>query len=106
MSFIDWSDAEEMLGLLVEFVADERGLAHGDPARRQFLARLASSLIALQERSTTLPAGTVMEALRSISSCVEEEFATDVVVEHLLACVEELERITPHAINHGRSTAA
>ena len=93
MPYIDWSDPEEMFGLLVEFVADERSEAHDDPKRRRFLAKLLSDLTALQEQFGTLSPSEGIESLRSIHNSVEEEFENDAVVEHLGACVEELERI-------------
>ena len=44
MTFIDWSNPDEMLGLLSEYVADERHEASGDPARESFLAELSDGL--------------------------------------------------------------
>lgn len=94
MSFIDWSDSEEMLELLVEYVADERGQAHGDPERRRFLAMLHSALGALQERFGTLVPAEATEALRAMRASIDAEFEDDPVIEHLEACVAELERIS------------
>ncbi len=93
MPYIDWSDPDEMFGLLVEFVADERSEAEDDPKRRRFLAKLVSDLMALQERFGALSAAEGIESLRSIRSSIDDEFENDPVVEHLGACVEELERI-------------
>jgi len=82
-----------MLGLLVEFVLDEHSEGQDDPRRRRFLAKLASDLTALQEQFGALSAAEGIESLRSVRSSVDEEFLNDPVVEHLGACVEELERI-------------
>ena len=93
MPYIDWSDPEVMFGLLVEYVADERGEAQADPSRRRFLEKLLANLTALQERFGTLPALEGIESLRSIRHAVDGEFENDPVVEHLGACIDELERI-------------
>jgi hypothetical protein len=37
MSLIDWSDPDEMLGLLIEYVADETVASHDDLDRADFL---------------------------------------------------------------------
>jgi hypothetical protein len=92
MSFIDWSDPEEMFGLLVEYVADEQHRAE-ESARRAFLSRLRRQLEELQERFEARPPVEVLDALRAIRRSMEDEFESDPVVEHLSACVEELERI-------------
>ena len=39
MSLIDWSDPDEMLGLLTEYVADEDSACHLDRARAASFAR-------------------------------------------------------------------
>ena len=93
MPFIDWSDSEEMFGLLVEFVEDERSEAHDDPKRRRFLAKLVAALTTLQDRFSTLSPDQGIESLEEIQRSVEEEFENDAVVEHLADCVEELKRI-------------
>ena len=97
MSFIDWSDAEEMLGLLVEFVKDERGETGDDPTRGRFLARLIADLTALQDRMDTMTPREGIDALEAVQDSIEEEFGNDPVVEHIGACVEELRRIQGEA---------
>ena len=92
MSFIDWSDPEEMFGLLVEYVADEQSEAE-ESTRRAFLSRLREQLEELQESFEALAQVEAINSLRTIRRSISEEFETDVVVEHLTACVEELERI-------------
>ena len=91
MSYIDWSDPEEMFGMLVEYVSDERG--DSDAARRRFLDSLLHPLLELQDRFPGLSAAEQVVALRSICSSVDAEDEDDPVIEHLHACVEELERI-------------
>lgn len=44
MGLIDWSDSDEMLGLLVEYVADEAVASHGDASRAHFLNQLSREL--------------------------------------------------------------
>ena len=92
MSFIDWSDPEGMFGLLVEYVADEHS-EEEESTRRLFLSRLRNQLEELQESFEASPLVEAIDALRAIRSSISEEFETDSVVEHLSACVEELERV-------------
>ena len=91
MSYIDWSDPEEMFGLLVEYVSDER--AGSDAVRRRFLGSLLRRLLELQDRFHSLAAPEQLRALRSLCTSVSADDADDPVIEHLHACVEELERI-------------
>ena len=92
MSLIDWSDPEEMLGLLRDYVADEANASHKDPERSAFLRELSEKLDALMggEFATGEP---MAEALLEIRSEVPEEFAGDPVIDHFEACIEELRRI-------------
>lgn len=92
MSFLDWSDSEAMFGLLVEYVADEQHEA-GEPTRRAFLSRLTTELLAVQEACDVSTPGAVIGPLRAIHQSIPGEFLSDPVVEHLGACVEELERL-------------
>lgn len=92
MPFIDWSDPEEMLGLLIEFVTDERGEAEGT-GRRRFLSSLLKNLLGLQERFAALTPADALGSLRAIHRAVDADFEDDPVVEHLRACADELERI-------------
>ena len=93
MPFIDWADPEEMFGLLVEFVQDERNDETRDPARRRFLSKLSDDLSAHQEQFGSLPHVDRMRALRDIQQSIDKAFTDDPVVEHLVACGNELERI-------------
>ena len=96
MSLIDWSDPEEMFGLLVDYVADEQQDAE-ESTRRAFLSRLREQLEELQDSFETLSADEAISALRNIRHSIADEFETDPVVEHLSACVEELERVRDSA---------
>ena len=92
MSLIDWSDPEEMLGLLVEFVADEAMASQDDPDRARFLNELSRALAALAEQD----AGSIHRIeleLREIHDAQPREFARDPVMTHVEACLEELHRI-------------
>ena len=93
MSFIDWSDPEELFGLLVEYVADERAESHADPSRKGFLESLFAELINLQETFNDLSISETLKSLRNIGRSIDKEFEDDPVTEHLEACIEELERI-------------
>jgi hypothetical protein len=90
MTFIDWSDADEMLGLLAEYVADERTNAFGDPERAQFLGDLARELEGLGDRAS---AEEVIEKLQAIADSQPADFVHDDVLIHVRHCIEELERI-------------
>lgn len=91
-TLIDWSDPEEMLGLLCEYVADEK-LGARDDERVRFLAGLSSELAGLADRAPDLPADEVIEQLRAIDEFYRDDFAGDPVLTHVEACIEELERI-------------
>ena len=93
MSLIDWSDPEEMFGLLLEFVLDERNQETQDVARRAFLSKLLVDLSAHLEEFGSLPNAERMRLLRDVQQSIDVEFAGDPVVEHLVACGNELERI-------------
>ena len=96
MSLIDWSDPEEMLGLLRDYVADEATASHKDSDRSAFLQGLSEQLEAIIVRE--LATGeTIAQALVEIRSEVPEEFARDPVIDHLDACIEELRRIAREA---------
>jgi hypothetical protein len=95
MSLIDWSDPEEMFGLLVEYVMDEQNEA-GDSNRRRFLSGLKRQLLELQELFVKLPPVDAIKALRAIHRSVAIEFENDPVAEHLEACADELQRIHEH----------
>jgi hypothetical protein len=93
MAFIDWSDSEEMLGLLSEYVADERSESQADPARRVFLTDLLEQLAGLTDNLETLSGDEVIGGLRDICASRDADFFADPVIAHLEACIEELQRI-------------
>lgn len=92
MTFINWSDSEEMLGLLTEYVADARGESVGDPDREKFLAELSAELNDLADRAGAMTPDETIERLRAICDS-QGDFAGDPVLVHVEACIEELERI-------------
>ena len=93
MTFIDWSDAEEMLGLLVEYVSDERIASAGDVERSKFLDELTQELEVAADAASGASADDAIRRLRAIRDAQPKEFAGDEVLGHLAACIEELERI-------------
>jgi hypothetical protein len=93
MSLIDWSDPDEMLGLLVEYVADEMLAAHDDADRAHFLDQLSRELCAIVEQDFESVDQTAL-ALREIHDSQPREFASDPVMAHVEACIEELHRIS------------
>lgn len=91
MSLIDWSDPDEMLGLLIDYVLDET-FASQDAARVHFLKRLSAELgdLAMQRHDSADP---LESELREIYDSQPAEFANDPVMGHVEACIEELRRI-------------
>lgn len=96
MPFVDWSDPDDMLDLLLEFLADERAEAE-DGDRRRFLSRLIADLDRLHGRFERIPAMERIESLRALHGSVEAAFEADPAVAHLADCVRELERIQDRA---------
>ncbi len=92
VSMIDWSDPDEMLGLLVEYVRDELAAAHGDRERAAFLRSLRSALDALAARGRLSPRG-ALARLRRIAEAQPAAFIGDPASIHVRDCIVELERI-------------
>jgi hypothetical protein len=92
MSLIDWSDPEEMLGLLVEYVADETNEPANDRVRATFLRQLSEELT---ELASELPpdGAAIARALLAIRNSQPRELFSDPVIVHLDQCIEELDRI-------------
>ena len=91
MSLIDWSDPEEMLGLLVEYVADE-SIGETDADRAAFLRELWRDLEDLSGRQFESVNG-IVDAICEIRAAQPAEFLSDAVITHVDACAEELRRI-------------
>jgi hypothetical protein len=102
MSFINWSDSHEMLGLLSEFVVDERHDSTADPARTHFLSCVLEELDELTARIDETNDDDAIVRLRMILESVNDEFRGDRVLEHVQACIEELERIRDRVLLDGR----
>ena len=84
-----------MIGLLIEYVADERSASRSDPARTTFLANLATELTTLVDRVRPSSEDFITR-LRAIAEACDPDFAEDEVMAHVHACIEELERIARH----------
>jgi gamma-glutamyl:cysteine ligase YbdK (ATP-grasp superfamily) len=97
MSLINWSDPEEMLGLLAEYVADERLAEQEDAERRQFLNELSAALTALASVAENLSTAATIDRLRDIYDSQPAEFGRDPALVHLDDCIQELERIVAEA---------
>jgi hypothetical protein len=93
MTFINWSDSDEMLGLLCEYVADEKNDSHNDRPRARFLAALSASLADLVDGASGMSADEVIGRLSEIHASRADDFADDPVLTHVKDCIEELERI-------------
>lgn len=92
MSLIDWSDPDEMLGLLVEYVADEMGASSDDADRYQFLNQLSRDLAAIADLGFE-SIDRIELTLREVHDSQPREFASDSVMAHMEACADELHRI-------------
>jgi len=97
MSLIDWSDPDEMLGLLIEYVDDE-AIASQDVARSNFLQELSSELAVVADLGFD-SAARIEQTLREVHDAQPIEFAADEVMTHVEACIEELHRIGVAASN-------
>ena len=93
MTFIDWSDPEEMLGLLSEYVADARNEYDADPARARSLRALLNDLDQLTRGSDGVALDEAIDGLRRIHGSHSGSLAGDPVLVHVGACLAELERI-------------
>ncbi len=93
MTFINWSDSEEMVGLLFEYVADERSESHADPARERFLSELSAELAAFADQFMEMSADEAIDRLRAIHRFQADDFVGDPVLAHVEACIDEMERI-------------
>lgn len=83
-----------MLGLLVEYVADE-AIGERDADRADFLRELRSDLEDLSGRQFEAVDG-IADAICGIRAEQPAEFLSDRVITHVDACVEELRRIGSH----------
>jgi len=93
MTFINWSDPDEMLTLLTEYVSDELSQATHHRSRTEFLTALLEDLTALENEFSALSPDASLAALRSIYEAQPGEFVSDSVLTHVEACIEELTRI-------------
>jgi hypothetical protein len=94
MTFINWSDPDEMLTLLTEYVSDELSQSTHDRARTDFLAALLDELTTLEDEFSALSPDASIAALRAIYEAQPGEFLSDPVLVHVEACIEELTRIS------------
>ena len=89
MPFIDWSDSEGMLDLLVEFIRDAINESTNDPGRKEFLCHLQAQINALRQMNQRDAAN----QLRFIHNSITNEFLDDPVVLHIRDCIEELDHL-------------
>ena len=93
MTYIDWSDSEGVFGLLLDWIADERGECGGDPGRQRFLSELLAHLRAMAARLPDTSPAAVIQNLKDTCESVDPDFGDDPAMVHLRDCIEELERI-------------
>jgi hypothetical protein len=93
MTFIDWSDPEEMLGLLTEYVADAWNDSRSDPGRSAALGALLEELTRLIGPSDEVPLDEVIDRLQRIKGRHSDDLGDDPVFRHVEDCIGELVRI-------------
>ena len=94
MTFIDWSNPEELCNLLVEFIADESNETQEDESRLRFLCQLQNQIKRITEQFPRLDLATTIALLQRAYDSIDSEFENDSVVTHVSACIEELQRIS------------
>lgn len=96
MTFIDWSDYEAMLGLLIEWIADERR-ASEDPEREEFLAGLWAELSGLAGHHDAESLDGLIASMRAIRETGADALPDDPALAHVTDCIEEIERLRGEA---------
>lgn len=97
MTFIDWSDSEEMLGLLADYVRDSQ-IESADRERTRFLEEISAQLTELAGLAGDISAHEAALRLRVIRDSASARFDRDPVLAHVDECIAELERISAQAM--------
>ena len=92
MTFIDLSDAEGMIGLYVELVADERAGCQDDPERLRFVEELLAQLKSIEANLDQVHLSATVQELKDLHESADNNFANDPVMVHLNDLVEEIEK--------------
>jgi hypothetical protein len=92
MTFIDWSDSEGILGLLMDFVSEARNECQGNVKRQEFLSGLLVDLSTLASE-LSISGKEAANRLRSICNSIDQEFEHDPVTIHVRDCIDELDRV-------------
>jgi hypothetical protein len=90
MPFLDASDPEEFISLLIEYVAMERADAASDSKRIRALTHLMERLEIIQERN--LSQSDVSRSLHALASEIRDNFGDDPVLDHVEECALEVAR--------------
>lgn len=93
MSILDWSDPDEMIGLLAEWLRDAGAGEQRDPRRSRFLTGLSAAVEAIAEE-TDIPLEERAARLESVADDHASEFEDDEALRHVRDCIEELSRIS------------
>src|SRR5262249_52838221 len=91
MTFIDWSDTEEMLAALIDYVSDAKEECLKDHHRQRFMSRLLTHLRDLSNQLPNISSKKATSRLRDIYTSVDGEFRNDPVATHLRDCIQEFE---------------
>jgi len=92
VTFIDLTDAEGMIGLYVELVADERAECQEDPDRLRFVEDLLTQLRSVEADLDQTSISATLQKLKALRESVDHDFTHDPVVVHLDDLAEEIEK--------------
>ena len=92
MTYIDLSDVEGMIGLYVDFVADERTECQNDPERLRFVDDLLAQLQPVEANLDQVHLPTTIQKLKRLHESADHEFASDPVMVHLNDLLDEIEK--------------
>ena len=91
MTFIDLSDAEGMIGLFVELVADERTECLDDSERMRFVEELLAELRSVEANLDQIRLPAIIGRLKELQESASTSFTDDPVMAHLNDLIQELE---------------
>ena len=81
-----------MIGLYVEFVADERAGCQDDPERLRFVEEHLAQLKSMETNLDQPHLSATVEMLKDLHESADNDFANDPVMVHLNDLIEEIEK--------------
>jgi hypothetical protein len=92
VTFLDLSDAEGMIGLYLELVADERTGCQDDPERLRFVEELLEQLKSMEANLDQVHLSATVQKLKDLHESADNDFANDPVMVHLNDLLEEIDK--------------